>query len=222
MQCWKVTARVKTSVSSQIWGSVCCTGSCPHHYSTPPFSSHHHYSTQPWSSPSLFCPSLFCCHRTLSTPMSVSNPISVKGCVCVWCSEVSGVCVHAQVYMWVGAFVYGLLCMIEKGLTSHILMRSDSSSLRWCGRPSRAAVLLSFVSYKTKISNVEILLQTSDAEFYNSQLVYSRLSSDSSKWLSVQASLPTWSQLRTLPAVLVPGHQVRRGTTREGLCLGLF
>ncbi len=74
--------------------------------------------------------------------------------------------------------------MTEKGLTSHILMMSDGSSLRECGRPSRAAILLlSFVSYKTKISSVEILLQTSGAQFYNSQLVYSHLSSDSPKWL---------------------------------------
>ncbi len=99
----------------------------PQHCSTPP-SSHHHYSTKPSSSPSLFCPSLlpasslFCCHRTLSTPMSVSNAISLLKVVCV--------CVCAQVYMWVGTFVYRLLCMTEKGLTSHILMMSDDSSLR--------------------------------------------------------------------------------------------
>ncbi len=74
----------------------------PQHCSTPP-SSHHHYSTKPSSSPSLFCPSLlpasslFCCHRTLSTPMSVSNAISLLKVVCV--------CVCAQVYMWVVRYV---------------------------------------------------------------------------------------------------------------------
>ena len=63
----------------------------PQHCSPPP-SSHHHNSTHPSSSPSLlFCPSLFpasplfCCHRTLSTPMSGSNQISVLKVVCVCC-----------------------------------------------------------------------------------------------------------------------------------------
>ncbi len=60
---------------------------------------------QPSSSPSLFCPSLlpasslFCCHRTLSTPMSVSNAISLLKVVCVC------VCAHKCICGWVRSYI---------------------------------------------------------------------------------------------------------------------
>ncbi len=39
-------------------------------------------------------------------------------------------CVRTSVYVGGYVRIYRLLCMTEKGLTSHILMMSDGSSLR--------------------------------------------------------------------------------------------